>query len=219
MENQTESLNVPVSEQQEQKVDKKTIRIKISKKTAIIIAVVIVVAALAYVYKGLLVAATVDDSPISRFAVISKLEKASGKSLLDSLISEKLIENEVKSKGINVSNEEIEEQIAAIKTQLEAQSTTLEAALKTNSMTMEDLRKEIIFAKNKEKLVADQITVTDDEVAQYIKNYSITIPKGEEETATAQIRNAIISQKTSEAINTLVDTLKSQASIRYFVNY
>jgi parvulin-like peptidyl-prolyl isomerase len=219
MENQTEPLYVPVSEQQEQKVDKKTIRIKISKKTAIIIAVIIVVAALAYVYKGLFIAATVDGSPISRFSIISKLEKASGKSLLDSIISEKLIENEVKSKGIKVSDEEVEQEIAAIKTQLEAQSTTLEAALKTNSMTMEDLRKQIILGKQREKLVAGQITVTDEEVAQYVKDYSITIPKGEEEIAATQIRNAIISQKTNEIINTLLNTLKSQASIRYFVNY
>ena len=69
---------------------------------AISIAVVIFLASLQY-SKGLLVAATVNGSPISRWAVIGNLEKQAGKQALDSLITEKLIESKLGE--ISVSKE------------------------------------------------------------------------------------------------------------------
>ena len=210
----TESLN---TQEYQQKAYKKSI--KISIKTAIIIVVIIALGVLAYVYKGLFIAATVNGSPISRLTIIQELEKASGKSLLDSLITEKLVQNEVNAKKIIVSNDEINGEIKKIEDQIVAQGATLDAALASQGMNMEDLKKQIIFQKEVEKLVADKINVTDEEVAQYIKDNAISIPKGQEATTTAQIKDGLRNQKLSTESNALIATLKSQAKIRYFVNY
>jgi len=213
---QTESLN---TQEYQQKADKKSIKIKISIKTVIIIVVIIALGVLAYVYKGLFIVATVNGSPISRLAIIQELEKASGKNLLDSLIIEKLVQNEANAKKIIVSNDEINEEIKKIEDQIVAQGATLDAALASQGMSMEDLKKQIIFQKEVEKLVADKINVTDEEVAQYIKDNEISIPKEQEATTTAQIKDELRNQKLSTESNALIATLKSQAKIRYFVNY
>ena len=82
---QNEEELLPMSESESLKIKKfRMIIRKINLKTAIIIAVVIVVGVLAYIYKGSFIAVTVNGSPISRFAVIGKLEKTSGKQTLDS---------------------------------------------------------------------------------------------------------------------------------------
>jgi enamine deaminase RidA (YjgF/YER057c/UK114 family) len=211
---QTESLN---AQEHQQKADKKSI--KISIKIAIIIAMIIAVGVLAYIYKGLFIAATVDGSPISRLAIVQELEKASGKDLLDSLITEKLVQNEANAKKIVVSNDEINGKIKNIEDQIVAQGDTLDAALAAQGMSMEDLKKQIIFQKEVEELVADKINVTDEEVAQYIKDNAISIPEGQEATTTAQIKDELRNQKLSTEANALIATLKSQAKIRYFVNY
>jgi hypothetical protein len=211
---QKESLSV---EEHQQKADKKSV--KIGVKTAIIIAVVIIIGALAYGYKGLFIAAIVDGSPISRLAVIQKLEKASGKSLLDSLINEKLIGNEVSAKKIVVSDDEINSEIKIIENQVIAQENTLDAALASQGMSMDDLKKRIIFQKGLEKLLADKINVTDEEVAQYIKDNKISIPKGQEAAANDQIKNEIRNKKLNTEAQTLITDLKSKANIQYFVNY
>jgi len=213
---QTESLN---TQEHQQKADKKSIKIKISIKTAIIIVVIIALGVLAYVYKGLFIAATVNGSPISRLAIIQELEKASGKNLLDSLIIKKLVQNEANAKKIIVSNDEINEEIKKIEDQIVAQGTTLDAALAAQGMNMEDLKKQIILQKEVEKLVADKINVTDEEVAQYIKDNAISVPEGQEAMAAAQIKDELRNQKLSTEGNALIATLKSQAKIRYFVNY
>ncbi len=200
-----------------QKYVKKFIQINI--KTAFIIAIVIIIGVLAYIYKGVFVAATVDGSPITRLAVIQKLEKTSGKGLLDSLINEKLVQNEALAKKIIVSDDEINSQIKAIESQIAMQGNTLDAALAAEGMSMDDLKKQIIFQKEIEKLLADKINVADEEVLQYIKDNKIPIPQGQEATIADQIKNEIRNQKLNTEVQALIANLKSKAKIQRFVNY
>ena len=200
-----------------QKYAKKTIQI--SRKTAISIAIIIIIGVLAYVYKGIFIAATVDGSPIMRLAVIQKLEKTSGKNLLDSLINEKLIQNEARAKNIRVGDDEINDQIKAIENQVATQGNTLDAALAEAGMSMDDLKKQIIFQKEIEKLLADKINVTDEEVRQYIEDNKIPIPQGQEATIADQIKNEIRNQKLNTEVQALIANLKSKAKIQRFVNY
>jgi len=217
MDNNTIQAEPLSAQEHQQKADKKSI--KISIKTAIIIVVIITLGVLAYFYKGLFIAATVNGSPISRLAIIQKLEKASGKNLLDSLITEKLIQDEANAKKIVVSNDEINAEIKRIEDQITAQGGTLDAALSAQGMSMDDLKKQIILQKEVEKLVADKINVTDEEVAQYIKDNKISIPEGQEAATNDQVKNELRSQKLNKEAVALITTLKSQAKIRYFVNY
>jgi len=193
--------------------------IQINTKTALIIAIVIIIGVLAYVYKGVFVAATVDGSPIMRLAIIQKLEKTSGKGLLDSLINEKLVQNEARAKKIIVSDDEINSQIKAIESQVAMQGGTLDAALAAEGMSIDDLKKQIIFQKEIEKLLADKINVADEEVLQYIKDNKIPIPQGQEATIADQIKSEIRNQKLNTEVQTLITDLKSKAKIQRFVNY
>jgi foldase protein PrsA len=177
------------------------------------------VGALGYIFKGLFIVATVDGSPISRLNIIQKLEKMSGKELLDSFVVEKLIQNEANAKKIVISNDEINAEIKKIEDQIAAQGGTLDAALSGQGMNKEDLKKQIFLQKELEKLLADKISVTDDEVAQYIKDNKISVPAGQETATYDQVRNDLRNQKLGTAANVLIAALKSQAKINYFVNY
>ena len=211
---QAESISAPESQQ---KADNKSIKINI--KTAIIIVVIIALGVLGYFYKGLFIAATVNGSPISRLTIIQKLEKASGKNLLDSLITEKLVQNEANAKKIIVSNDEINGEIKKIEDQIIAQGSTLDAALLAQGMTTDDLKTQFILQKEVEKLVADKINVTDEEVAQYIKDNKISIPSGQEAATNDQVKNELRNQKLDTEAQALISDLKAKAKIRYFVNY
>ena len=205
------------SKEHQQKYFKKSIQI--NTRTAIIIAIVIIIGVLAYIYKGVFIAATVDGSPIMRLTIIQKLEKTSGKNLLDSLINEKLIQNEVRAKNIIVSDDEINSQTKTIESQIATQGGTLDAALAEAGMSMDDLKKQIMAQKEIEKLLADKINVTDEEVAQYIRDNKVSIPQGQEATIVDQIKSEMRNQKISTEAQTLITNLKSKAKIQRFVNY
>src|SRR5688572_16315879 len=95
--------------------------------------------AMIYGYRSWLVAATVDGRPISRFAIIDDLEDESGKTVLDSLINQKLIENEAKRQNIKVDREAIRSSFQEIESQATAQGGTLDEALKEHGLTRDDL--------------------------------------------------------------------------------
>ncbi|HOY56410.1 MAG TPA: hypothetical protein PLH37_03255 [bacterium] len=193
--------------------------IKINRKAVVIAVIVIAVLVLAYFLKGLFIAATVNGSPIGRLSVIQKLEKASGKNLIDSIISTKLVNAEAVAKNIMVSDEEVDTQIKTIEAQVTAQGGTLDAALALQGMSREDLKEQIVFQKQVEKLVADKVTVTDEEVTKYIADNKITVPAGQEAVANSQIKTELSNQKLNTAAEALITTLKSQAKINYFVKY
>lgn len=192
----------------------------ISVKLLVIIAIVIIIGALGFYFKGLFVAATVNGSLISRYAVIAELEKASGAQALDSLVIQKLIENEARKKGIALSSDELSAEIKIIEDQVKAQGGTLNEMLAAQGVTREDFVKQITTQKKLEKLIpVDKVQVADSEIGQYIKDNKIKIPKGKEAEYKNQIAEQLRQQKLSDAAMALIDSLRSQAKIHYFIKY
>lgn len=228
VENQPEITQTPLPLEitpivEPKKNDAISIKISFNKRKTIIgiaiVAIIVALGAIIYSLLGFFVAATVGWSPISRYAVISELETVYGKTVLNSLITQKLIDLEAEKKGIVVSEEDVNAEITKIEAQISAQGQTLDQVLVTEGMTPEDLKGQIVDRKKMEKLVADQTVVEAAEVEQYIKDYKITIPKGQEVTYRAQLKEQLESQKLNEAASALIETLKSQSKIRYFGNY
>ncbi len=189
-----------------------------NKKVAGGIVVLAIIVALFY-FKGLLVAASVNGKLISRWSVIHQLEKQSGKSVLNSLIEEKLIELEAKNKKIVISDDEINQEIKKIDTMITQQGGTLQAALAQKGLTEKNLRDQIRTQKEVEKLLADKIQVTDADISKYISDNKIPVPKGKEVDIRAQVANQLHSQKLNQEAVAWLNTLRTQASIIYYVNY
>lgn len=200
-------------------VEKK--EVMISMRALRIAGAVIVLLAVAYFAKGLFIAATVNGSPISRMEVIHQLEKAGGKSALETLITRKLIVNEVKKQGIKVTDEEIQVEIKKVEAQVQGagQGLTLDAVLLQRGMTRDDLKTQIVLQKQVEKLLGDKVGVTDAEVDKYIADNKINLPKAEEVADRAQIKDQIKQQKISSQGQAYVESLRTSSSVSYFVKY
>lgn len=206
-----------IAPEEEQKIDKKSI--KISKKLIIIVSIIIALGILAWLAKGLFVVALVDGSPISRTSIVQKLEKEAGKNLLESLVIEKLIQNEAKIKQITISDEEINAEIKKIETQITSQGDTMDNALAAQNMTIDDLKEQIVTQKELEKLLADKVVVSDEEVAKYIADNQVPMTAGQEATINEQIKTELRNQKLSGEAQTFIASLKTKAKIQYWVNY
>jgi foldase protein PrsA len=200
-------------------MEDKKLTINLKLKTATIIGCVVIVLAILFVLKGLFIAALVNGSPISRLSVIQALEKNSGKAALESLVVEKLINNEAGKKDIKVSDDEINAEVSRVEAQIKSQGGTLDAALASQGMTLETLKEQIVIQKKLEALLADKIQVSSDDIKKFVADNKITIPKGEEASYNDQITQEIKQQKLSTEAKTFVDSLKAENTIRYFVNY
>lgn len=212
--------NTSVSAQQ----DAPSLSIEASKKRrAIKIALIIVLAGIIvggiFYLRSMLVAAVVDGTPISRFSVIRQLEKQGGRGVLDSLIAENLIRQEAAKKGITISDDEVNQDIKAIEAGIVAQGGTLAAALAQRGLTEEDVWNNIRIQKMVEKLLADKVKVTQDDINKFIADNKVAIPKGQEAQIKVQVENQLRNQKLSQEAQLWIAALRAKASITQYVSY
>jgi foldase protein PrsA len=198
---------------------KKNVNIKINLKKAIIVAIILAIGILAFCLKGFFIAATINGQPISRLAVVRELESVSGKSALDSLITQKLVGDEAKKKGISVSDDEINAEMKKAEAQIKEQGKTLDEALAAQNMTLADLKKQIAFQKTLEKILGDKLNVTAEEITKYMADNQITPPSGQEVSYQEQIVNLLKQQKFNAEAQALIDSLRAAAKINYFWKY
>ncbi len=207
--------NPSVAEKMRQCLKNKKTRLRL-----LIVVLLVLVLVVGYLTKGWFVAATVNGSPISRLSVIQELEQQSGKQILDTLVTKKLIAGEIKKKNITVKTADIDAEIKKIELQVAGQGGTLDEALAQQGMTMDSLREQITIQKELEILLADKIAVSDDEVNEYLKANPTTPQQGmSSDDLKSQVREQLKSQKFATEAKAWLDGVKAAAKINYFVQY
>lgn len=199
---------------------KKVIKFKFHKKFIVIAVVLLLLTGGIYFGKGLIVAAIVNGKLITRYSLIASLEKTQGKQALDNLVTEALIKQEVKKANITVTQAEIDTDLAKIEAQVSSQGLTLDQALAKEKITKKDLIAQLTLQKQLEKILSKDITVTDDEIKQYIEANSNYLPTDTKpEDLNAQVKAQLTQQKLSTQYQAWIAGVTSKAKINYFVNF
>lgn len=158
------------------------------------------------------VVAVVNNQPIFRYNIVSELYKQGGEQIVDSIITEKLIQQELKNKGIQVTDGEIDEKVNLIKTSLGA-GVDLDQALADRGMTMKDLRDQLGLQVGIEKAVSGQVSVSDEEVATYVKENGAYLVGTNDTEKSANARETLTQGKMQEAINTWIESLRANSKV------
>lgn len=184
---------------------------------AVALVAVLVLGVLLYT-QGFVVVAKVNGESISRLSVVSELEKQAGAAVLDSMISDILIEQAATEADVTVTEADVATEITAIESQITAQGGTLEEVLVQQGLNQESLTKQIRTQKILEALLSSDIEVTEEEIDVFLEANG-PIPEGQEEAARAQVTEQLRSQKFSTAAQSYVTGLRTQANIQYLVDY
>lgn len=170
--------------------------------------------------KGFFIAAVVNGQTISRWAVIKELEKQGGKEALESMIEKRVIDAELSKSAITIPSAEIDQEIKKIEKQVALQGGTLQDALAGQGLTEEKLRDQIILQKKIEKILADKVTVSPQEVDAYLKESKVVPPKEMSlEDLKKQISEQLQQQKFQQAAQKWLSDLRATAKIKYYTSY
>ena len=192
-----------------------------NKKTFVLFAIgIVVLGALLYFGRGFFVAAVVNGQPISRLAVVKAAEQASGQQALQQLMEDTLINQAAQEAKISVTEEDITAEIKILEETVSEQGKDLDTLLAVQGMTRKDLEDYIVRQKKIEKLIGEDIAVTDDEVSEYIEQNKAFLPQDQTEEQVKEFaREGLKQQKLNTKFETLMTDLKNNAKILYFVNY
>jgi len=190
-------------------------------KTFIVVAILFIIVCLIFsFFKGVFIAAHVNGNDISRWSVIRELEKQAGKSVLDTLITKKLITSEAKRLKVVVPTSAVDEEIKKAEEQVSAQGGALKEVLLEQGLTIEELWEQILIQKQLEQILAGKVEVTDEEVARYMSatNTGEVTGANMDEQLT-QVKEQLRDQKFNQEVSKWIAEIKAKAVIQYNVTY
>jgi parvulin-like peptidyl-prolyl isomerase len=173
---------------------------------------------LGYAFRSQFVVASVNGQLITRNEYVAAMEAQGGRQVLEQLILERLIKAEATKKNVTVPQEDIDARIATIENNLSQQGQTLDTALAQNSMTREQFMEQVIKTPLLlEILSAENVVVTDEEIEAYIEeNKEMLKSITDQDELKATVKEQLTQGKTQEASQAFMESLQTNAEIRYW---
>lgn len=189
-------------------------------KTLVTSLIIVMIAFLAgFFVKNNLISAMVNGKPIWKKELVKEMETYYGESVLSSIIEGELIKQEAEKRGIKATEEEVSNQIKMIEDSMKSQGQDLQQALKESGMTIEDLRENYKMNILIEKLLADKITVTDEDIQKYIEENKDSFPEGTDmEQIKSLVEEGLKQEKMSTEYQSFINGLREKADIEILLN-
>lgn len=189
-------------------------KLVLTKPLIVSLAVLVIVVGVLFSLKNQLIVAWVNGQPITRLDLIAELERQAGKKTLDFLVTKTLILQEANKEHVTVSDKEVNDELTTLKANLSKSGQDYQTLLASQGLTETELKDQIRIQKIVDKIVSNGLTVTEKEVADYIKNNKDQLSLDTSQaTVTAQIKNQLLRQKISNATQTWLQALRSKAKI------
>jgi parvulin-like peptidyl-prolyl isomerase len=183
------------------------------------VAIIVIVIGLVAIFvsnKGLLVAAVVNGKPIYRWQLNSVMTSRYGQQTLDSMVSQRLVDEEAKKADITVTQAEIAKKESDLVVSLGG-NVSLDDVLAYQGMTKADFEDQIRLQLTVEKLLGKDITITDAQITDYIATNSSTLTATDEAGLKEEAKQAIFSQELNSKLQTWFADVKAKASILRFL--
>ena len=172
---------------------------------------------ISFVFKNLNVA-KVNGEYISKLDYYNELNKQYGNTVLDDLITKKIIYQEAKKQNISVSDQEINDELDKIRKSVEDQGSTLEDVLQFQGVSYAQLIENIKIQKILEVILADNISVSDDEIQQrYDENKDIYGSDKTFDDLKEDIRFQIFQEKITNAYQEWINQKRSESVIQKYI--
>ncbi|MEH6946559.1 peptidylprolyl isomerase [Bacillus sp. JJ634] len=146
---------------------KKNAKLAVWLVGAVVIAALIIAAMITSTAKNETVA-TVDGSKITKEELYDELVASYGTDTLNTLITNKMIELEVKKQNVTVSDEDIQKELDVLIEQY-GDEETLKGQLEASGSSMDDLKDDIVQYLQTRKLIEPSIKITDEEIKTYFE--------------------------------------------------
>lgn len=171
---------------------------------------------LAFPFRSLVVPAIVNGKPIFSWKYVNELHKTAGQQVLDRMISEILVEQEVAKQGIQVTQDEINQQISQIEEQFGEESGGLETVLSLQGLTRDEFVKQLRLNLSLEKLVKGTIEISEEDIAEELTtNAEIYQDLSEIDAATTAAEN-LRSGRLQDSFQGWFQDIRNNANIKNF---
>lgn len=180
------------------------------------VVILIALAILVWRHKGIIMAGTINNQPIWRWDLEKRLVARSGNQVFEEMVNESLLKSAATKKGITVTDAELNQKVKEIEKSLNGQI-SLADALSQQGMSMDEFRRQVSLQIMVEKLTADSVKVSDDDITKYIDQNKSLLTATDEASMRAEAKQNLIREKQSTAFQKIFDDLKKAAKIKNYL--
>lgn len=123
--------------------------------------------------KNIVPVATVNGESIDRKTFNRKVLQIAGESVMNELITQKIIFQEAKQRNFTVSKKEVKDRVTELEKNLSKQGLNLKAYLISHRQTQSDLEQEMTTQMLVEKMFKSRVKVTDADIDNYFRQNRI----------------------------------------------
>jgi foldase protein PrsA len=173
---------------------------------------------LAFKYRSFIVVGTVNNYPISRMQLNSKLTERYGKEVLDEIVNQKLLDEQIKKNNIVVSESDLNAEMDKMVKQYGSEQAFKDALVKFK-LTPEQARESIRQSMGFKKLVEsnNKIEITDQAVKDYFDKNKTSFEGKKFEEVSAQIKDSLYQQELYTKSQELFSNIRKEAKINSFI--
>ena len=177
-------------------------------------ALVLVVLATLFIYRRhWVIAALVNNRPVTSIEVLSRAYRTYRKEITDQIVNERLVFDEARRQGALPSESEVQDKIKEVEERYGGKE-EFDALLLQNNQTRANLVTNIKTLLAMEKMYGELVTVTDDDVEAYLKENSVEA--ADEVARKEEAKKAVREQKLNQLYSQKFAELKEKAKIRVF---
>lgn len=195
--------------------DKPLSRTMVSRKWSWVFLILLLLVALFWFNRSLVLAAWVNSRPVWRWDLEKRLISRYGSQTLDEMVNEQILQREADRRHLTVSQLDVNNKIVEIEKSLEGK-VSLKDALAQQGMTMDDLRDQVRLQLLVEKLTVN-LTVSESEIDDYLSKNRVNMISTDEGQLREEAKLAILSQKRNQEFRNLFDSLKKNAKVYKFI--
>ncbi len=166
--------------------------------------------------KGLIFAAIVNGRPIFRWDLNRVMSSRYGQQTLENMINEQIIADEAKKAGVTVTQEEIDAKEKELVASL-GENVKLDDLLKYQGMSKSDFDDQIRLQFIVQKVLGKDITITDEEIANYIATNGGQLTATDPAKLKEEARQAILDKKIGEKVQSWFLDIQKNAKVVKFL--
>lgn len=184
-------------------------------KRIYIVLILLALLALFIFKKNLILAASVNGTPITQFELNQKLRAQYKDSTLNRMINEKIILDAAKQKGVTVGDEEIDRKISELESNVGG-AESLNGLLSQQGQDRSSLKDSIKLQLTVEKMFEGEATVSAKEIQDFIDQNKSQLQASDSAGQEKEVTDILKQQKVSKVFNDKFQELKQGANVQIY---
>lgn len=169
-------------------------------------------------YRGLFLAGTVNNFPITRLELNNKLAEKYGKQTFDELVNEKLLADQIKKNNIVVADEEVKAEMDKLVKQYGSED-AFKSALEQFGLTPEKAQQSIKQSLGFKKLIekTNKVEISDEAVKKYFDDNKANYKDKKFEEVSASIKDSLYQQELFTKSQEMFSKIRQEARVSSFI--